>query len=302
MNNILTNTLNKYNMNIPLVNNLCSELMSKYFPLVTKQRTVDDMLNNIMSLPCKTSLKYLVVKQLRVLKHTEASVLDQRNEVLYNLLRAVHENKTLCDLSINKLRCAIVLLKRCEYTATLSIINQVLSSVPPYALYKSASEYSESKRLYVDMFLNSSCTVMERAKKAWIPDLIFNRQMTEILPLAIQIEVNYNTDIDLLRKYLVIYLSPFTCAYYLMFLCYHELGQYDNRDRALQQLIEVVNNPEQCGKEPYRSYNIAGHCLLVTGERERARDMFNRSIQFSRRDSWWDRRNTAEWYIRNFCV
>ena len=87
-----------------------------------------------------------------------------------------------------------------------------------------------------------------------------------------------------------------------MFLCYHGLGQYDNRDRALHQLIEVVNNREQCGEERHLPYNIAGHCLLITGERDRARDMFNRSQQFARGNLEWEKYNSATWYLRNFCA
>ena len=299
LNNIITHTLNIFDMNVQLVRNRISEFMPN---LMSKNWTFDDKLNKIISLPCKTSLTFLVVKQLHVQKHIESSMLGRSNKTLYNLQRAVRDNKTLCDLSMNKFWCAIVHLKSCEYTATLSIINQVLSSVPPYALYKSGSECNESKRRYVDLFLSSSCTVMERAKMAWITDLIFHQRMTEILPLAIQIEVIHsNHSKDIFSK--PISLSPFTCAYYLMFLCHHQLGQYDNRDRALQQLIEVVNNREQCGTFRHHSYNIAGHCLLMTEEIDRARDMFNRSIQFSRRVGLLaDKYNTARWYKRNFCV
>ena len=294
-NNGVTNILNKLNINVPLVHNLISEVMPKlmsYF--MPKQLTFHKNLNHLLILPCKTSLKSFVVKQLRVQKHIEASVLDQSNKILYNLQRAVHDN-AWCNLSTNKLWCAIVHLKRCEYTATLSIINQVLSSVPQYALYESASDCSESKRLYVNAFLSSSCTVMERAKKAWIIDTRFHRYMIKILPFAVQIELNHITD---MTGVIGISLSQFTCAYYLMFLCYHELGQYDNRHRALQQLIEVANNPEQCGRTRHHSYNIAGHCLLMTGERDRALDMFNRSIQFARCNRMRDKYNAARWYIR----
>ena len=288
-------------MNVPiLAQNFISEFVSKFMSYGKPgYLTFDDKLNHLVNLPCKTSLKYFVVKHFYVQKYIETSVLDQSNKVLYNLRRAVHDNNTLCDLSINKFWCAIVHFNRCEYTATLIIIHQLLSSVPPFALYESASECSESKRRYVDKFLNSSCTVMERAKMAWITDLVFNPSKTEIMPLAIQIELNHITD---LLYGITITLSPFTCAHYLMFLCYHELGQYDNRDRALQQLKEVVNNRDQCGEGRHHSYNIAGHCLLMTGERDRARDMFNRSIQFTKGNPMLDKYNAARSYIRNFCV
>ena len=303
---VITDILNNSNMNVPFDHNLFSKLlpefMSYFMPKqLTLTSTLDEMLNHIVAIPCKTSLKSLVVKQLFVQKHIEASMLDQSNKALYHLQRAVNDNNVLCDLSKNKIWCAIVLLKKCDYTSTLCIISQVLSSVPPFALYESGSEYGDSKCLYLNKFLNLSYTVMERAKEAWITDLTFHRQMIEILPLAIQIEVNCINASEIFEG-LLISISPFTCAYYLMFLCYHQLCQYDNRDRALQQLIDVVNNREQCGRHRHHSFNIAGHCLLMTGERDRARDMFNRSRHFLRRNPYLQRSNAAIWYIRNFCV
>ena len=299
-NHILSNVLNKLNMNIPLIRNVISELLPTFLPyFMTKNLTSDEKLNIIVTLQCKTSLKDLMVKQLHVQKHIESSMLDRSNKILYNLQQTIRDHKTLCDLSMNKLWSAIVLMKRFDYTQALSIINQMLSSVPPYALYKSWSDSCESKRRYVDTFLNSSCTVMERAKHAWITDIIFYKYMTEVLPLAIQIELNHIPD---LIYGINIPLSPFTCAYYLMFLCYYELGQYDNRDRALQELIVVVNNSEQCGIRRHHSYNIAGHCLLMTGEKDIAHDMFYKSIQFARWDPEWDRYNAAVWYMRKFYV
>ena len=264
-----------------------------------KSRTYDQIINLIETIPSKTCLKSLVVKELHVQKHVKSSVLDISNKSTYKLQHIVQGSSTSCTFSTSKLWYAIVLLKRCDYTSTLNVVNQVLSNIPSFVLYKSASEsyFSESKYLYVEKFSNSLFTTMERAKKAWIADLIFIKDMTVILPLGIHIELCL---LDI--PYLPIALSPFTCAYYLMFLCYHGLGQYDNRDRALQQLIEVVNNREQCGEYRHRSYNIAGHCLLITGERDRARDMFNRSQQFTRGNPERDKHNSATWYLRNFCA
>ena len=108
-------------------------------------------------------------------------------------------------------------------------------------------------------------------KRHVIHTLIYIQDTTVLLPLAIQIESYLS-----FYKYLPVNLSPFTCAYYLQFLCYHRMHQYDNRDHALQQLIELVNNKEQCG-EPYTSWIIAGHCLLLAGRTVQARHMFYRS-------------------------
>ena len=78
-----------------------------------------------------------------------------------------------------------------------------------------------------------------------------------------------------------IYISPFAVAYYLQFLCYQGLGQYRNRDFALRQLVEVVDNSEQYGDSSirHRAYNIAGHCLWFVGEAARAVEMFRKSCE-----------------------
>ena len=122
-------------------------------------------------------------------------------------------------------------------------------------------------------------------------DIIITPSDVDMVPAAIQIEL---THCD--TKYGV-RLSPFVCAYYLMFLNYNALCQYDTRDRALRQLIEAVNNPEQCGLVRYHSYNIAGHCLLYMGLYEQARDMFIRSYKFTSSIPH-HRLNSARFYLQ----
>ena len=289
--NVIKNLLNAYNMNFPLMYNHILE----FFP---KGMTMDQKINHMASLPCKTCLKYFVVSQLRVQKHIRSLIDLQNNKDLYILQRIIQDHVSF-DLTTSKLWYSMVLLRSCDYTATLNIVNQMLSSVRPFALYESASENSESIRLYLDKFLNSQCTTLERAKKAWVNDIISESKfnMTEALPLAFQIELFFT------YQQQPVIVSPFACAYYILFLCYHQLGQYDNRNRALAQLIEVVHNREQCGRFRHHAYNIAGHCLLVTLERDRARDMFNRSRQFLRSmNPVLGKYNSATWYISNFCV
>ena len=122
--------------------------------------------------------------------------------------------------------------------------------------------------------------------------------MTESLPLALQIEF-YFCDALLLRT---IHLPPFTCLYYLAFLCHHELCQYANREQALCQLVNVANSAEKCGdgKSMYHTFNITGHCLLVAGKRDQARDMFNRSDFLTQYNPPHDKYNSAGWYLHNF--
>ena len=113
------------------------------------------------------------------------------------------------------------------------------------------------------------------------------------VPRAIQIEFDHcdpNFGVDI---------SPFTYAYYLMFLCYHGLGQYDNRDRALCQLVDIANDKERRGVLRYHSYNIAGHCLLMAGYPGMARDMFIKSTQYtdSPINTVFDKYNAAYKYL-----
>ena len=143
---------------------------------------------------------------------------------------------------------------------------------------------------------------MHRARDTWLMDIVFDKWMSDILPLAIQIELYFYQFDPFYNIVDIVRLSPYVCAYYLMFLCYHELGQYDNRNCALRQLIDVINNRKQCGTRRDYSYNIAGHCLLVTGQIDRARDMFNSSLLFRMTHAPLQRNgNSANWYIRNFC-
>ena len=114
----------------------------------------------------------------------------------------------------------------------------------------------------------------------------------DMIPAAIQVEL-LHCDEDY-----GVNLCTFGCAYYLMFLNYSGLRQYDNRDRMLHQLIEVANNPEQNGISLYRSYNIAGHCLLSVGETEQAREMFIRSYRFTLPDLRIHRCNSAQYYLQ----
>ena len=238
-NRFIQHSLGEINMNYPSV----VDLIATFIPNCSIDKTVD----KIASLPCYTCLKGLVLNHLRLKRHIYAL----KNKTVQDVQEIVQENASYTnDISTCRLWFGIVLLKNCDYSSTITMVNQVLSSIHPFALYASSGVKSEAKRLYVERFLNSSETMMERAKSAWLMDLIFNTSETEIAPLAIQIELYFcNKNID------AVFLSPFVCAYYLKFLCYHELGQYANRERVLRQLMEVDN--EQSGAYPHYSMNVA---------------------------------------------
>ena len=246
--------------------------------------------------PCITPLRILVL--IRMLFKEHFSSLQHKgvhgNKGVYQLRRTAQNDTWSFDISTSKLFCASLLFKKGDFSSTLNIINQVLSNIPPFLMYNYNVNLTfvdtEAKQLYADMFLDSDVTMIQRAKKAWISDLLITKDMIDVVPLAIQIELHF---FDLHP----IPLSPFTCAYYLQFLCYHRMQQYENRDSALRQLIEVVFNREQCSIH-YFSINIAGHCLLLAGKRDQARAMFIRSHSLTQQSPA-GKFNPALWYLQN---
>ena len=248
--------------------------------------------SQVLALSSKTPLHTLVLKHHLFLKHLSLlmHMCVPGNKGTYQLCRTAQNKTYSFDISTCKLWCAILLFKRGGFLYALDIINQMLSSIPPFVIYHMLCTSTDVQQLYVDMFLDSDVTVIQKARKAWMFNLEFRMAMADVVPLAIQVELNFSPTG-------MIFLSPFTCAYYIQFLCYHRMQQYDNRDRALQQLIDVVNNIEQCG-DPWISLNIAGHCLLLAGRREQARDKFYMSYivtQSTDIEKW----NSAMWYLLN---
>ena len=219
------------------------------------------------------------------------------NKTFYRPCRYLHLNICGIDISTNRLWCAMLMTMRGNYSLSLVAIHIVLSSTPPFALYCSSAGdlrgvSNETKTWYVDEFSSNLKSATERTRKAWMFDIVVKPADIDTVPVAIQIELTH-CDKDVGVK-----LSPFICAYYLMFFNYHALRQYENRDRALGQLIETVNNREQCGTCKWHSYNIAGHCLLYMGRYEQARDMFIRSYQFTYESPPHHRFNSAILYLQ----
>ena len=188
----------------------------------------------------------------------------------------------------------MVLLMKADYKACLRTVNNLLSRIPRYALYISDGEIlssNESKSLYEYIYEVSNNDIIERSKTSWLMDLKFSKDMLDSVPLAIHEELSFCDPVIGVR------ISPFVFGYYLMILCYHELRQYGDRDRALRLLVDVVNNPEQHGR-PYHSLNIAGHCLLLAGQRDRAREMFIRSYKETQMFPPLDKYNSALHYLQ----
>ena len=259
-----------------------------------------DFAQNVRNILCKTDFKLLVIKLLLSLTDVchASSLQYTRNKDVYKMHRTAYNEDTAFDISTSNLWYAMVLQKKGEYQSCLGTINKVLSSIPPFAMYMSRQNNQtnhEGKQLYSEMYFGTDIQTSQRARTAWLFDLIFCRTANstgsaDMLPLAIQIELRFADR--------VIFVSPFVFAYYLMFLCYHELRQYDERDRALRQLVDVVNNPQQHGSWHHHSLNIAGHCLLMAGKTSQARDMFIRSYRITLRNPPFYKYNSALHYVR----
>ena len=218
------------------------------------------------------------------------------NRTVYRSCQYLRLNSRGFDISTYRLWYAMLMTIRSDYQLSLDVLNTMLSSMPPFALYCSSSYKllvsNETTNWYVNIFSRDDKNEGTRARQSWMFDIrLMSADLDRVL-VAIQIELAH------CDKDFGVRLSPFVCAYYLMFLNYHALHQYENRDRALRQLIEAVNNPEQCGHLRYHSYNIAGHCLLYMGLYEQARDMFMRSFQFTSIRPLLHRLNSARLYLQ----
>ena len=250
----------------------------------------------MLTLFCKTPVKTIMLRKCLFLHNRSLlkSSCVSGNKGVYQLHIIAKNDKFSFDISTCKLWCAILFYMRGDCSSSLNIVNQVLSSIPPYVMLNARNK--GKKQLYVDIFLDSGTTLIQRIRKAWMFDLLFKKDMIDSvpLPMGIQIELYFSD------SSMYVYLSPFTCAYYLQFLCYHKMCQYDRRDRALLHLIEVTDNPEQRGM-PFTSFNIAGHCLLLAGKRDQARDMFYHSYIMSLMFPPFDKYNSALWYHQNYC-
>ena len=300
-----------YNDRLDLFCSQFLQVLKRIFPWLPKQEvdhyasvmqvlTVDRLLKQIIPLSCKTDLKSLVVKKIQVEKQIKSLVNPRYlgNRDLYKVLHSsIAKGNASYDISSGKLWCATMLLKRGNYNASLSILNQFISNIPPFAFYEYTTDSYGTTCLYADKFLDSACSTTQRAGQAWLTDIIFPKHMTEILPLGIKIEQYFTNYIN----HQHVSLSPYIYVHYLMFLCYHGLHQFDRRDCTLQRVTDIVKNKDQCGLFKNRTLNIVGHCLLICGKIEQARNMFNISLVVSTSKPVVDIMNSARWYLTNFC-
>ena len=247
---------------------------------------------------CETPLLYLALKCFKFHRHFQCMPCVS-NKDMYRIHRIAHDDELSLDISTCKLWYATFLLMKGCYTSALTTVNQVLSSIPPYALYYSGGAIyarKEMKNMYIDMFLNSNGATEDKMRMSWLFDLHFSKKNTSIMPFAIQIELFFS---ELLYG---VQIAPLTFSYYLTFMCFHGLSQYEDRERALRHLVDVANNPEQSGILRHHSYNVAGHCLLMSNQTDRARDMFNKSYQYTAKNMKpFAKYNSASWYLATRC-
>ena len=239
-------------------------------------------------------LTFLVLRQLCFLAtKNQAYCFNQGNKSRYRQLTNLRKNVFGNDISSNRLCCALFLHQTENYSMALELINKILSSIPPYVLFcsgRGVKTNDSSKTLYRDHFHIRGLDITQRVRKSWLFDIIFSKPDYKFVPRAIQIELFH------CATFIVI--SPFTFAYFLMFLCYEGLGQYDNRDRALDQLADTLKDPERCSRPAHHSYNIAGHCLLLTRQVDLARILFLKSIEYtSQLGNAYDDYNSAYHYL-----
>ena len=259
--------------------------------------TPREIISILPTVSCKTLLHDFVLKRCRLNMHLTSLVKRRSgNKYMYQMIQNVLKDKSDShDISTFKLWCVILLFMQGKYPISLNIIYNVLSSIPPFAIYYNVGRFEifGNKQLYVDMILDSDIPMTQMPKKAWMFDLWFLKEMAELVPLGIQIELYF------CHSEMEVMLSPYVCTYYLQFLCYHEMRRYDDRDRALQHLIEAAFDRQQSGTARH-SYNLAGHCLLIAGQKARAQFMFSMSDLGGKINPPYDKYNSAVWYLKNF--
>ena len=244
----------------------------------------------------ETSLSVFFIRYLGLLIATRKlyNSFHQCNKNVHYLMTLLSRNVYGTDIATSKLWLATFLLQRGDYDGSLQNVNDVLSSIPPYALYYSGIRIKsgdDSKQLYVDRYCGRNMDMLYRAKEAWIFDICITHSEYSFVPRAIQIELDY------CDPNIGVFISPFSYAYYLMFLCYHGHCQYDNRDRALRQLVDTVNDRERYGVLRDISFNIAGHCMLMAGYVDMALLMFLESTRLTHQTPVLDKYNTAYKYL-----
>ena len=239
-----------------------------------------------------SSLPSLAKRYLFVLMNNELLNFSSQNKSRYKSLKILDTNTYGFDIASSRLWLATFLLRQGDYHGSLQKINNALSSIPPYALYIMACAEPDihDKLFYKDMQRNTN--VIRRAKDSWLITMKIDKEKCPFVPRAIQIELMH------CDPRVGIHISPFTYAYYLMFLCYYSLGQDDKRDRALDELMDTILDQKRCDIHIHTAYNIVGHCWLLLGHIEIARRLFLKSARYTHQGNLCiDKHNAAYHYL-----
>ena len=274
------------------------DLISDATTLSSFYSLVDVLVRSASGVFLPSSLSELFFKRLYIfiaIRKLYNSV-HQGNKDVYYYMTSLSKNVYGTDLTSSKLWLATFWLQHGDYCRSLQTINDILSSIPPYALYYTGGIKTHDcfKQLYVETYCTQNTDTLNRAKEAWLLDMHISHREYSFVPRAIQIELEHCDPKG------GVHISPFTYAYYLMFLCYHGLGQYDNRNRVLPQLVDTVDDEERRSVFIEQSCNITGHCFLLAGNMEMARHMFLASARYTHshhRSHVHDKYNAAYKYL-----
>ena len=140
-------------------------------------KVIDQIVSLVFKTPLQTFLlkKYLFGIRINSLMQSHISV----NKCRYQLQRVAKNEGCSFDISTCKLWCAILLYMKEDYPSTLDIINQVISSIPPFAMYRNTS--SDTQNLYEEIFIDSDMTINEKARITWLSACSLSREC--LLPL-----------------------------------------------------------------------------------------------------------------------
>ena len=219
------------------------------------------------------------------------------NKFAYSYMKSLENNVYGTDLSTSKLWLATFLLQQGDFCRSQQTVNDVLSSIPHCALYYSVNIKSNhhAKQLYQGKYSTHNPDTICRAQEAWLNDMNFTREEYPLLPRAIQVELDYSD------PKMGAHISPYTYAKFLMFLCYHGLGNHYRSLLAVIEMLDTVLDDERCSTLTHHAYNIIGHCLLMLGDVKNARSSFVTSAGMSlrQRDSCaaLDKYNAAHIYL-----
>ena len=109
---------------------------------------------------------------------------------MYYYMNMLDKNVHGTDIASSRLWLATFLLHQGDHRRSLQTMNDIFSSVPPYALCYSVDIRTNDrcKQLYVRTFSTRNTHTIQRAKEAWLIDMYFTNELYFLVPSAIQIE------------------------------------------------------------------------------------------------------------------